>query len=186
MGNIFIVVALEAEFFIRSSSIPKVTYTGVGKVNAARSVTQLIINEKPDLILNVGTAGTLKPQYIGKALGVSEVIERDMDAAPLAPRGQVPFSSEPSSFYSDFGEVKCGTGDSFVNSHDQWLIDRKVDLVDMELFAIAKVANFFGVKWRAIKFASDLANDNAAIDWENSIEIANEEILKKIEIAIAE
>jgi adenosylhomocysteine nucleosidase len=184
--KIVIVVALESEFSIRSKLSHKVTYTGVGKVNAARVVTQLILSDKPDLILNLGTAGTLNPRHLGMALGVREVIERDMNAEPLAPRGEVPLSSEPSSFYSDFGEVKCATGDSFVSSHDQWLIDKKVDLVDMELFAIAKVADFFGVKWRAIKFASDLANNDAAFDWKDSIKKANQEILQKIDIAIAE
>jgi adenosylhomocysteine nucleosidase len=96
----------------------------------------------------------------------------------------VPFDFEDSVFKSDFGTVKCATGDSFVTSSDPWLTNHKVDLVDMELFAIAKVAHFYGVNWRSIKYASDLANEDASRDWNSSLEDCSRKINEIVEQAL--
>lgn len=104
-----------------------------------------------------------------------------MIAEPLAPRGTVPLSGQPSLYTSTFGTARCATGDSFVTSRDQWLAD---NLVDMELFAIAKVANHYGIEWKSIKFASDLADENAAEHWNNSLEDASLKIREMVELAV--
>ena len=165
MKNCLVLAAIESEFFTIGGLIKKIHYTGIGKINSARLTTQLILEEKPDLILNVGTAGCLKVENLGRVFGIREVIERDMLAEPLAPRGVVPLSSQQPVIQSHFGTARCATGDSFVTKKDSWLFENKVDLVDMELFAIAKIANHYGVEWRSIKFASDLADKNAAEHW---------------------
>ena len=59
----------------------------------------------------------------------------------------------------------CGTGDSFVTATDPWLVANKVDVVDMELFAIAQVALRNTIPWRAFKFITDDANDFAHEHW---------------------
>jgi adenosylhomocysteine nucleosidase len=186
MTKVIIVAALQSEFFAATRSVERIFYTGIGKINASSLVTQLIIEERPDLILNVGTAGCLQSNLLGGVFGIKEVIERDMMAEPLAQRGTVPLSKEPPIFKSDFGDAKCATGDSFVTRRDKWLIDSGVDLVDMELFAIAKVASRFGVKWRAIKFASDLANEDAAKSWSESLESSNSRISEMIDKAVSD
>ena len=184
MKKIIVVAALESEFFNPVGPIKKIYYTGVGKINAARTTTQLILEEKPEMILNVGTAGCLQRNFLGGVYGVNEVIERDMMAEPLAPRGTVPLSDQPSVLLSDFGTVRCATGDSFVTSKDAWLIENGVGLVDMELFAIAKVSSHYGVRWKSIKFASDLADENAAEHWNDSLEKAELGISEMIDQAI--
>ena len=108
-----------------------------------------------------------------------------MIAEPLAPRGTVPLSGQLPVLESSFGTARCATGDSFVTSKDQWLLDNHVDLVDMELFAIAKVAAHYGVEWKSIKFASDLADENAAEHWNVSLEKANQKISEMIELVFA-
>lgn len=183
MTKITVIAALESEFFTLKGPIKKIYYSGIGKVNSARTTTQLILEEKPDLILNVGTAGCLQKKHLGGVFGVCEVIERDMIVEPLAPRGIVPFSNQPSVYRSHFGTTRCATGDSFVTTKDQWLLDNKVDLVDMELFAIAKVATHYGVEWKSIKFASDLADGNAAEQWNDSLGKADLRISEMIELA---
>jgi hypothetical protein len=40
------------------------------------------------------------------------------------------------------------------------------------------------VKWRAIKFASDLADGNAAEQWNDSLEIANQKINEVLDTAL--
>ena len=108
-----------------------------------------------------------------------------MIAEPLAPRGTVPFSSQPSLYKSEFGSARCATGDSFVTSQEQWLIGNAVALVDMELFAIAKVANYYGVEWKSIKFASDLSNSTAHFDWFRNLKDSTRRISSKIDEAIS-
>jgi len=88
-----------------------------------------------------------------------------MMAMPLAPRGSTPFSSNLDKLSSGFGDVICGTGDSFVTSSDPWLVENNIDIVDMELFAIAHVCQRHSVPWRAFKFITDHANNLAAEHW---------------------
>lgn len=184
MGNIVILAALETEFFTTRKLKQKIYYTGIGKINSSRVTTQLILTEQPDLIINVGTAGTLNREMFGQVFGIHEVIERDMMAEPLAPRGTVPLSTQEAILRSDFGTARCATGDSFVTAKDPWLIENFVDLVDMELFAIAKVAEHYGVKWRAVKFASDLADGNAAEQWNDSLEVSNQKLADILDAAL--
>lgn len=184
MRKTIVIAALESEFFTPFIQNLRIYYSGVGKINASRLVTQLIVEERPDLVLNVGTAGCLQRNSLGEVFGINSVVERDMIAEPLAPRGSVPFSNQPSVLRSTFGTAKCATGDSFVTSEDYWLIKNGIDLVDMELFAVAKVADHYGVQWRAIKFASDLADENAAESWNNSLANSNRKIGEMMDQAL--
>jgi adenosylhomocysteine nucleosidase len=172
MQDVIIIAALESEYFDFEGITQNTYYSGVGKVNAARLTTELIHQKNPGLILNIGTAGCLKREMLGEIFAVRSVVERDMRGEPLAPRGTVPFGNQDPILVSDFGDAKCATGDSFVMTRDDWLVNNNVDLVDMELFAIAKVCNHYSVKWRSIKFATDLADANAARDWHQSIDVA--------------
>jgi len=119
--------------------------------------------------LNVGTGGCLRKELLGQFFRINEVIERNMIAGPLSPRGTVPLSNQLPVLESSFGTARCATGDSFVISRDQWLLENQVDLVDIELFAITKVAAHYSVEWKSIKFASDLADENAAEHWNDSL-----------------
>jgi adenosylhomocysteine nucleosidase len=185
MRKIVVIAALESEYFNAKGPVEKIYYSGIGKINSARVTTELILEVKPDLIVNVGTAGCLSEEMLGRVLGVNEVLERDMMAEPLAPRGTVPLSSQQSIHKSSFGSARCATGDSFVTSRDQWLFDNKVDLVDMELFSIAKVANHYDIEWKSIKFVTDLADANAAKHWFQSIEQSDKRISEMIELALS-
>ena len=143
-------------------------FGGVGKVNTASVTTELILAQRPKLIVNYGTAGKITPSLRG-LVEVAHVIQRDMIAEPLAPRGKTPLSPGPHTLSSGFGTVVCGTGDSFVTSTDPWLVENKVDIVDMELFAMAAVCARFDVPWRAFKFITDDANDFAAEHWTDNV-----------------
>lgn len=146
----------------------EVIYTGVGKVNAASAATLALLALRPQLVINYGTAGKIAKIHRG-LVEVSDVIQRDMAAMPLAPRGRTPFSPELDRLSSGHGSVVCGTGDSFVTSVDPWLVENSIDIVDMELFAIAHVCERHSVPWRSFKFITDDADDNAANHWQENL-----------------
>jgi adenosylhomocysteine nucleosidase len=164
-GEILVLTAIEDELDkARAPDGVRVVYTGVGKVNAASATTLALMALRPALVINYGTAGKINETLQG-LVEVSGVIQRDMMAMPLAPRGRTPFASEFDHLISGQAGVICGTGDSFVTTSDPWLIENNIDVVDMELFAIAHVCRHHGLPWRAFKFITDDANDLAHQDW---------------------
>lgn len=168
-NKLLIITALESE--LKREALPtgvNIIYTGVGKINASIATYQAIHQHQPARIINFGTAGKINPQIHG-LLEIGSVIQRDMNAEPLAPRGKTPFSHNPVKYHSKAGIYVCGTGDSFVNSHDQWLHEQKVDLVDMELFAIAAVAHHHQIPWQSFKYITDDANENSGDDWRDQV-----------------
>lgn len=168
-GRVVVLCALPDE--LKEAKAPdgvELLFTGVGKVNTASVTTEVILAAKPKLVVNYGTAGKITGALRG-LVEVAHVIQRDMIAEPLAPRGKTPLSPGPHTLSSGFGSVICGTGDSFVMMTDPWLVENKVDIVDMELFAMAAVCARFGVPWRAFKFITDDANDFAAEHWTDNV-----------------
>ncbi len=166
--NYLIITALESE--LKRSALPlgvEIVYSGIGKINATIASIKAIHQYAPQHIINFGTAGKVNSQLHG-LLDIAKVIQRDMNTEPLAPRGQTPFCNNPSQYLSS-GKYVCGTGDSFVTSHDAWLQSQGVDVVDMELFAIAATAHQHDVPWQALKYITDDANENSANDWQDKV-----------------
>lgn len=143
----------------------QLVHSGVGKINAALAAREAIAEFRPRLVVNYGTAGAVHAQARG-LLRVARVIQRDMDAEPLAPRGRTPFASVPDELHSGEEGVCCATGDSFVRAPDAWLLAQRADVVDMELFAIAETCRRAGIPWWACKFVTDSADESAADDWQ--------------------
>lgn len=46
------------------------------------------------------------------------------------------------------------------------------------------MAAHYGVKWRAIKFASDLADGSAAEQWNDLLEVADQKINEEMDSAL--
>ena len=161
-GKILVLTAIDDELDkARAPAGVEVIYSGVGKVNAASAATLALLVLRPSLVINYGTAGRINEALSG-LLEVAHVVQRDMMAMPLVPRGRTPYSSNLDRLSSGFAGVTCGTGDSFVTSDDPWLSENNVDIVDMELFAIAHVCQRHTIAWRAFKF---IDNDAAAGHW---------------------
>jgi adenosylhomocysteine nucleosidase len=128
---------------------PNVLYTGVGKLNATYGLTKTLQHCKPSLVVNYGTAGGLNDTLTG-LLEVAEVLQVDMRDEPLAARGPTSFDSAPFALSSGHPGVVCGSGDHFVTAADPCLQRHGVQVVDMELFALASVCQREGVPWRAL------------------------------------
>ena len=74
--------------------------------------------------------------------------------------GETPFDNINEIILSKSG-YSCGTGDNFVTG----AIPLKVDLVDMEAYALAKVCLIEKINFRCFKFISDNADESANVDW---------------------
>jgi adenosylhomocysteine nucleosidase len=164
-----IITALASE--LDASLLPKgvrIFYSGIGKLNAAIATFKAIEDSRPQRIFNFGTVGAVAPRANG-LIEIQRVVQRDMIAEPLAPRGQVPFCTRPHEYLSGSGQYTCGTGDSFVMAKDPWFEANKVDVVDMELFAIAAIAYDHDIAWRSFKYVTDHTNEDSGLDWQKKV-----------------
>ncbi|MDB5657145.1 MAG: 5-methylthioadenosine nucleosidase / S-adenosylhomocysteine nucleosidase [Tardiphaga sp.] len=163
--SLLVLTALDAELdTARAPAGVEVVFTGVGKINTTIATLLALQAKRPSLVINYGTAGKIRESLRG-LVEVAHVVQRDMIAEPLAPRGTTPYAPELDRLSSGHGEVICGTGDSFVTASDPWLTANGVDIVDMELFALASVCRHQNIPWRAFKFITDDANDFAHEHW---------------------
>lgn len=131
-----ILVALEDELPKKYLPTWHIIYTGVGKINAAYSLSKAIHEFAPNTVINFGTAGALSNNLNG-IQEVSVFKQRDMNAEGLGfGLGETPFDKISTIDNKRMG-LSCGTGDSFVNTKPKLL----TDLVDMEAYALAKICN---------------------------------------------
>ena len=151
----------------------EIILTGVGKVNAALSTMKAIKEKRPELIINFGTAGSLKKEISG-LVDCKYFVQRDIDTRPLGTTlGQTPYESDPPKVLEMPDHLIntinmnliCATGDSFVVSE----ISLKADVVDMEAYAIAKVCYLESVPFVCFKYISDFADDVASLDFEENV-----------------
>ena len=155
-------------------------YSGVGKLNAAIATLESINKYQPEFILNLGTVGSIRNDISG-VIEIEKVFQRDFDATPLVPKGVVPFDEKPHVFSADFGQYKCGSGDTFVREKEEWLIKNDIDVVDMELFGIAHACYSQNTPWRSLKFITDYVSINSGDDWRNNLEKSGSALIKAIE-----
>ena len=134
---------------------------GVGKINATFKSLELIHKFNPSQIINYGTAGAINKKCKG-LIECTKFHQRDMDARGLMNfnLGETPFDEINEIIYSSDG-YSCGSGDNFVKNK----IEMKVDIVDMEAYAIAKVCKLKNINFRSFKYITDEANKNSDKDW---------------------
>lgn len=178
--NIKVIMALPSEsqgLFEKELTTDQLFYCGVGKINAAFKTTEVILKYKPDLILNLGTAGSkkLKTHEVVECAGF---VQRDMDISPLGlPIGETPLDDikgliQTENFLTHLQRGVCGTGDSF--EVGPYKLD--CDLVDMEAYAMAKVCKRLKTKFVSIKYITDGSDDSAHKDWVANLRPASEKL----------
>ena len=141
-------------------------HVGVGKINATYNTLRLINIYKPKIVINYGTAGAINNKLSG-IVECTKFFQRDMDVRGLDFEiGETPFDKTKEIVVSEDG-YSCGTGDSFVNKE----IDMKVDLVDMEAYAIAKVCKLENISFKCFKYISDNADENSSNDWNQNFKL---------------
>lgn len=162
-----IVVALPEEAAHLNTELP-VLLTGVGKVCAALAVTRLLAaGPLPSEIVNLGTAGALRPGLSGTH-EISRVAQHDFDTATIRALTGRTFGA-PLDLLGD-GPV-LATGDVFVADPQlRAALAEHADLVDMEGYAVAAAAAEHGVPVRMIKHVSDEADGSAGKSWTTTVD----------------
>ncbi len=162
-----LVVALAEEAAHLDGSLP-ILITGMGKVNAASALAATLARGPlPSVVVNLGTAGALRPGLTG-TYEVSRVIQHDLDTDLLRELTGLTVGA-PLTLGGD-GPV-LATGDQFVaEATARARLAARAELVDMEGYAVASTARMFGVPVRLVKQVSDDAGDGAARTWRESVD----------------
>lgn len=171
-----ILVALPEELDATLIKFP-VIYTGVGLSNAAMMTYEAIVHYKPQQVINYGSAGALK-QHRG-LVTVAAVCQRDANCEPLRERGFM-LGEDILYYQSGHSGIRCGSGNNFVTDPDQWTLDH-CDIVDMELWAIAKVCSRLHIPWISKKYISDQANNESGSVWADSLSQGQTEFIRWIQ-----
>lgn len=150
-------------------------FTGIGKVNAAIALTRAIAANRPRLIVNLGSAGSLRHGK-GAVVCCTRFVQRDMDVTPLGfaryetPLSDIPVLLEHGVVIPGLPVETCGSGDSFEINHG----DAPYDVVDMEAYVLALIARAEGIPFVCLKYISDDAGSDAAGDWAVQVHLAAE------------
>jgi len=134
--------------------------TGIGKANVAFSLTRAVLLEKPDMVLNVGTAGTQK-HSVGDIFVCNHFIDRDLSHLNLPE-----ITSELHTEYLLFSPH------GVVNTGDDFVTDSEIlqgDVIDMEAFAEALVCKRMNLPFVSIKYVTDIVGKNSLKAWEDKL-----------------
>jgi len=167
-----LVVALEEEaFYLHVSALP-VLVTGVGKVSAASSLAAVLSRQRPSRIINLGTAGALREGLTGTHV-VGRVMQHDFDDETVFALTGAHFG-EP----IDLGPGPVlASGDVFVSGGEaRQRLAAQAELVDMEGYAIARVARDFGLPATLVKDVSDEAGAEAGRTWRAALDACAERL----------
>ena len=157
--SVLFVMAVPMEYGDALQARIKPLMCGVGPVESAMQVTKALseMPTKPDLIVSLGSAGSPILDQ-GEVYQVESVSYRDMDASPLGfTKGITPFVDHeiaiPLTCPLDMPKARLSTGANVVSGEAYKAID--ADMVDMETFAIKRVADTFDVALIGLRGISD-------------------------------
>ncbi|MFT4412727.1 5'-methylthioadenosine/S-adenosylhomocysteine nucleosidase [Fredinandcohnia humi] len=182
--------------------------SGIGKVNAAISTTILLLQFKPDYVINTGSAGGyLENLNVGDIVISSEVRHHDVDVTAFDYEyGQVP--GLPAAFKANDKLIELAeksaegikdvqvvtgliaTGDSFMNDPERvsFVSGKFGDLyaVEMEAAAVAQVCHQFNVPFVVIRALSDIAGKESNISFDQFLVKAAENSSAVVERMVEE
>ena len=170
--NPLFVFALEKEAGTEFSQ-ENVAFVGVGKINATYNLLKAIQKHQPDLIINLGTAGSTEFNK-GSVVCCTEFIQRDMEVTALGfQKFETPFSTDPVILQygleiDNLAKGICGSGDQFEMEHK----NPEYNVIEMEAFALAKVSKEENIPFLCLKYISDGADGGAAEDWVEQVKFA--------------
>ncbi len=128
----------------------------MGKLNAALSLSRALqresLGDSFDRVVNLGICGSVVSHFdVGDVVGVSSVSEGDRDSFGES------LTLDLTSWDRRLPRGILVTQDRAVKTAKQkkQVLDSGGELVDMEAFALAKVARVFGVPFYCVKVVSD-------------------------------
>lgn len=174
MKKLLITYAVKEEHFPISIPGYSITYlqTEIGKAKSAMKLTNAIVSDRPDLVLNIGTAGTLTHQ-VGDVFVCTKFVDRDyvavklpgvayeIDTSELASKNELALELIKRAHKKGI----CSTGDTFVTEPSLF----GEDVVDMESYAQAMVCTEFDVPFVSVKYVTDIIGQNSIAHWEDKL-----------------
>lgn len=202
MNNLREKYIYETIFYIGSIEEKEVVLvkSNVGKVNSAR-VTQLLIDYfNIDLVINVGTAGSVDNSLeIGDVVVATELVQYDFDTTPFGRKlGEIENIGESikvdEKLLELFNETNVKKG--IIASGDKFIVNRedkdnirntfKALAIEMEGASIAQVCFLDKIPFLVIRSITDKLDGSSKVDFEKFLEssskvVANilKEVLKK-------
>lgn len=170
MLKILVTYAVQGEFveFKCPDVEPYYIRTGIGKVKSAFHLTEAIRQVQPDLVLNIGSAGTVIHQ-VGDIFVCRKFVDRDMQKlAGLGMECEIDSSAllETNGFCKHWTEEGiCNTGDGFLTE----LAHVSGDVVDMEAYAQAFVCRSKEIPFISVKYVTDIIGQNSVKHWEDKL-----------------
>jgi adenosylhomocysteine nucleosidase len=156
--------------------------TGIGKVNAAMHTMRAICEYHPDVVINLGSAGTLNHK-VGDIIVCNRFVDRDLRNVTLdGVISEIEFDRDAinriflSEHLMDHAKLigTCNTGDSFITQGT----DIEGDVIDMESYAVADVCRNMGIPFIAVKYVTDVVGQNSAQEWYAKLKDAREGLTK--------
>lgn len=142
-------------------------YCGVGQVPAAYLTQKLIIEQKPQRIINLGTVGSHSFKQ-GDLVECTSFVQRP--ANDFLPNKSKIIKVNA---VTQLPHAVCGTGDFIEKSKP--LIH--CDVMDMEAYAIAYICEKYQVEFHSIKYVTDYSDANIKQDWQSNLKNASEKLL---------
>lgn len=189
--NVLVVAALDEEVAHLPSGVD-VAVTGVGKALAAAGLARrLSAAPLPDVVVNVGTAGSVRPGVHG-VMEVGFVTQHDFAYVALerllggpTTRGfRLDAGIPPAAVHEPpAGALALATGDSFVAdaATATMIASAGIHLVDMEGYGYAAACAEFGVPFRCVKAVSDFADEDAGTSWLDMVDGCARELGRWVE-----
>jgi len=144
--------------------------TGIGKVRSALAVYEAIIKEKPDLVINIGSSGSVNHE-VGDIILCSRFIDRDLAKVAICGiESELDFYDEISGFAFLKGlslNNSVSTGDSFVTEHEN--VGSVTDVIDMEAYGIAQACRMCNMPFLSIKYVTDRIGRNSVKAWSEKL-----------------
>lgn len=156
--------------------------TGIGKVNAAMHTMRAICEYHPDVVINLGSAGTLNHK-VGDIIVCNRFVDRDLRKVVLdGVISEIEFDRDAinriflSEHLMDHAKLvgTCNTGDSFITEGT----DIEGDVIDMESYAVADVCREMGIPFVAVKYVTDIVGQNSSQEWYAKLKDAREGLTK--------
>lgn len=175
-----LIVAMASELeALHRAGIRGAKQSGIGKVEAARTATEMILRDRPDCVINSGCAGGLAPGVkVGDIVLGAQTAYHDVWCGEGNLRGQVQglpprFDADPTLLqiardlhpgYPLHSGLLC-SGDLFVTQREE---EERILAVypdalacDMESAAIAQVCLHYGVPFLSFRIVSDSRVESA-------------------------
>jgi adenosylhomocysteine nucleosidase len=160
-----IVFALEEEAPNLFKEYSNVHCIGVGKVNSAINTVRLCNLYHPKRIVNMGTAGGIR---LGHGIHrINTVWQHDVNLMALGMQPGIHFKDSESMIIMPGTGKTCASGDIFVTEPNKLRVE--CDVVDMEAYSVAKVANRLGLDIEIWKYISDPADADAGQTWQEQV-----------------